>query len=93
MSSNFIEALLSNPVDSVYALVGFALFGLTLQPGPAWRYHINLPAVYIGLGAVATSLGFPNISPLGSELQAQSCSARRWLQPILCLPGQLRLAV
>ncbi|MEM7728156.1 MAG: cation:proton antiporter [Pseudomonadota bacterium] len=63
--------LLSNPVACFYALIGFALFGLTLQPGLARRYHINLPAVYIALGAVAVLLGFPHISPLGSELQAK----------------------
>jgi len=70
MMGSLIESLLSTPVASVYALVGCALFGLTLQPGLARRYHINLPAVYIALGAIATLLGFPNISPLGSELQA-----------------------
>ncbi|MGB6317092.1 MAG: hypothetical protein WBG08_00530, partial [Litorimonas sp.] len=65
------DMLLSNPVASFYALIGLALFGLTLQPGIARRYNINLPAVYIALGAVATLLGFPYISPLNSELQAQ----------------------
>lgn len=65
------DTLLSNPVASFYAIVGFALFGLTLQPGLARRYHLNLPALYIGLGAVATWHGFPHLSPLGSELQAQ----------------------
>ncbi|MGJ8561223.1 MAG: cation:proton antiporter [Litorimonas sp.] len=63
--------LLSNSVASFYALIGFALFGLTLQPALARRYHINLPAVYIALGAIATMLGFPHISPLGSELQVK----------------------
>lgn len=66
-----IDLLLSNPVACAYALVGFALFGLTLQPGLARRYHINLPIIYIALGALATLLGFPYISPLSSELQAQ----------------------
>lgn len=66
-----IDSLLSNPVASVYALIGFALFGLTLQPALARRYHINFPAVYIALGAVATMLGFPHLSPLSSELEAK----------------------
>jgi len=66
-----INTLLSNPVACVYALIGFALFGLTLQPALARRYHINLPAIYIALGVIATLLGFPHISPLGSELQAK----------------------
>ncbi|WP_298913021.1 cation:proton antiporter [uncultured Algimonas sp.] len=65
-----IETILSNPIACFYAVIGFALFGLTLQPGLARRYHVNLPAVYIALGAVVTLLGFPHISPLGSELQA-----------------------
>lgn len=64
------DILLSNSVASFYALIGFALFGLTLQPALARRYHVNLPAVYIGLGVIATLLGFPHLSPLGSALQA-----------------------
>lgn len=66
-----IDLLLSNPVACVYALIGFALIGLSLQPGLARRYHINLPIIYIALGAIATVLGFPYISPLNTELQAQ----------------------
>lgn len=65
-----IETVFSNLVASVYALIGFALFGLTLQPALARRYHINLPAIYIGLGVIATGFGFPYLSPLGSEMQA-----------------------
>ncbi|WP_189497424.1 cation:proton antiporter [Algimonas arctica] len=64
------DILLTNSVASVYALIGFALFGLTLQPALARRYHINLPALYIALGVIATLRGFPHLSPLGSDLQA-----------------------
>ena len=66
-----IETLLSLNVAFFYALIGIALFGLTLQPALARRYHINLPAVYIGVGILATWLGFPHLTPLGSEMEAK----------------------
>lgn len=66
-----IDTLLSNSDALLYALIGSALFGLTLQPALARRYHINMPAVYIALGAVSIGVGFPHISPFGSELQAK----------------------
>lgn len=66
-----IDTLLSNSDALFYSLIGSALFGLTLQPALARRYHINLPAIYIAIGALSVGVGFPQISPFGSDLQAK----------------------
>ena len=71
MIDTLLSNLLSNSDALFYALIGSALFGLTLQPGLARRYHINLPAAYIAIGALSVGVGFPQISPFGSELQAK----------------------
>lgn len=79
--------MISNPTAGVYALVGFALFGLTLQPALARRFRLNLPAIYIGLGALAVIVGAPHISPFGSELQAKIITHASELIVIVSLTG------
>lgn len=68
---DLIDAMMSNSTASVYALVGMAVFGLTLQPALARRFHINLPAIYVAIGVLAALIGVPHISPLASGLQAK----------------------
>ena len=79
--------LFSNPTACVYALVGFSLFGLTLQPALARRYHINLPAIYIFVGILAAVIGAPHLSPYASELQAKVLTHASELIVIVSLTG------
>ena len=82
-----VDWLLENPTASVYAIVGAALFGLTLQPALARRFHINLPALYIVFGIVAALAGAPAISPFASDLQAKVLTHASEIIVIVSLTG------
>ena len=78
---------LNNPTAAVYAVLGFALFGLTLQPALKQRFRLNLPAIYIFTGIAAALLGAPHVSPYGSELQAKIITHASELIVIVSLTG------
>ena len=84
---DLLDTLLSNPTGSIYAVVGLALFGLTLQPTLARRYHINLPALYIGIGILAALIGAPVISPFGPDLMAKVLTHASEIIVIVSLTG------
>ena len=79
---------LENATASVYALVGLALFGLTLQPALARRFHINLPALYVLIGMfAAVVIGAPAISPLTSMMSAKIITHASEIIVIVSLTG------
>ena len=79
--------LLENSTASVYALIGAALFGLTMQKPLARRFHINLPALYIVIGVIAAVVGAGVLSPLADELQAKVITHASELIVIVSLTG------
>ena len=79
--------LLDNSTASIYALVGAALFGLTMQKPLARRFHINLPALYVIIGIMAAFVGAAVLSPLADTLQAKVITHASELIVIVSLTG------
>ncbi|WP_375280400.1 cation:proton antiporter [Pseudooctadecabacter sp.] len=54
-----------------YLILGLALMALTLQP--LWnRYRIiNVPLLFVGLGAILGGVGLPVLNPLSNDLSAK----------------------
>ena len=73
--------------DVFYIAIGLALLGLTLQPALArWRL-LNVPLIYVALGAALAALGLPVIDPRASEIETAVVEHASELIVIVSLAG------
>lgn len=76
-----------DPRDVVYTIVGLALFGLTLESALSRYRIVNLPALYVLLGALAGWLGLAEINPLKGGWQTSVVEHASELIVIISLAG------
>ncbi len=73
--------------DVFYVGVGLALLGLTIQPSLARFRLLNLPLIYVALGAAAAALGLPVIDPRGGGTETAAIEHASELIVIISLAG------
>ena len=73
--------------DVYFTAIGFGLLGLTLQPALARFRLLNIPLLYIALGAALAALGLPTLDPLRSEVEASVVEHASELIVIVSLAG------
>ena len=73
--------------DTFYVLLGLAFLGLTLAPAFAHARWFNPPAIYIGIGAAAASLGLPLLTPLDDGIGTTIIEHSAELIVIISLAG------
>ena len=73
--------------DVFYVGVGAALLGLTIQPALARFRLLNVPLLYVALGAAAAALGLPVIDPRASGIETAVVEHASELIVIVSLAG------
>ncbi len=76
-----------DPRDVVYTIVGLALFGLTLESALSRFRIVNLPALYVLMGALVGWLGSTKINPLSGGWQTAVIEHASELIVIISLAG------
>jgi NhaP-type Na+/H+ or K+/H+ antiporter len=76
-----------DPRDMVYTVVGFALFGLTLQPALSRYRFFNLPLFYVLVGACFGGVALVHIDPLSYGWQSAVIEHASELIVIISLAG------
>ncbi len=76
-----------DPRDIFYSIIGLALLGLTFQPVLRKFRLVNLPLIYVAIGAVLAFLGIPGLNPQNGGLSAKVIEHAAELIVIISLAG------
>lgn len=60
--------ILENKTAFYYSLIGMALLVMSIRPALSHRRFLNIPVLYLSVGAIMAGIGLPLITPSGGQL-------------------------